>query len=1089
MLARHPELKSLVVEGQPPEQVALAASKLAWQTTNSSLSHELCGACSSEDAAALMRILRDPSTAPPTRVDVLTVLTRVAEARAHGPQLLGEWGLGPVLVDLLGPPHDPASLTAAAKCATALCSAEETSSALLGAGVLPAAKALCASPVKELRRDGAGLVAALAGPPANRAQVAGEDLVATLLGVVQPARRVGSAGGDSGSGWSPRPTSSKKKSRARPRSAPPEDRGEVSALDAIARLCTQSDFRDALHETPGLFEMLFQLCDHPDMRVVTAAHAIAANWEDERFGACWNICCACKQLAMRLMLPARSGEDERGGSEGAADGDGGGGAAGTDVADYGPELTTLQRRLQESMKDADTELASLISWQSRLSDREAACDAQQTHHLQRSGRPPYRSTKRQNHARLARDLDKTSRSLRCTLEGIQLAASKVLRHGRMLLEAEEQVQVQIVRLKELHAYAARGKTVEVANRWTLHSSRLCREALVALATKLEMSARSSVEERLASARHVSEAERLVEWYAALTAESEAMLAEESAPSAFPAEQQPPEGAPSASTASAPALPTAACERGVAPIQPSATLRASASAPSLGGRRTNLLRGARHGQAAAARARACGALSGARGGGGARPPFNAALPPGGGRSGLNTSASASGLLSAPLALKPGPPAAGGPLSRSTSAAALGAGGGAAQAAVAEGGGSDPVSPDGLGLRRSKSALVKPYLHVLREPAREAGGGGGSAGFSAEELTALASDVRQGKLKLSRLKAVFNAIDADGSGSVDAEEVEALLADAGIDVPPEELHRLVRELDVDGNGTLDFVELLDLFRAVTGRAREAMREQMQVGLGAKMMAGPLLQTLLADSLARPKKPPYCAALQLERRLARERRTDRRNSVRRRSAAPLPREGEGGGEGGQATARRPAGGLRRSPLSEALGVGEAYSIALLLLAFTEPAATLSPEQGGGPAHVCVETLQRVYVWARISSVTETGEIRGLVEQRPHADGRVWLRALEGWIAFMRLPPPAHGAGGKALIRGLRRCHPASRQPALAEYDVVRLLEMFGSPSLHAVPYPDMSLLEQLPLAQMWPSVATLKVSAVERHRSRSRVVVPVA
>ena len=63
------------------------------------------------------------------------------------------------------------------------------------------------------------------------------------------------------------------------------------------------------------------------------------------------------------------------------------------------------------------------------------------------------------------------------------------------------------------------------------------------------------------------------------------------------------------------------------------------------------------------------------------------------------------------------------------------------------------------------------------------------------------------------------------------------------------------------------------------------------------------------------------------------------------------------------------------------------------------------------------------------------------------------------------------------------------MAEYDVVRLLEMFGSPSLHAVPYPDMSLLEQLPLAQMWPSVATLKVSAVERHRSRSRVVVPVA
>ena len=42
-------------------------------------------------------------------------------------------------------------------------------------------------------------------------------------------------------------------------------------------------------------------------------------------------------------------------------------------------------------------------------------------------------------------------------------------------------------------------------------------------------------------------------------------------------------------------------------------------------------------------------------------------------------------------------------------------------------------------------------------------------------------RGSSLKTSRLKAVFNAIDADGNGHVDMEELTTMLQKSGIDMP--------------------------------------------------------------------------------------------------------------------------------------------------------------------------------------------------------------------------------------------------------------------------------------------------------------------
>merc|ERR1712166_544919 len=56
----------------------------------------------------------------------------------------------------------------------------------------------------------------------------------------------------------------------------------------------------------------------------------------------------------------------------------------------------------------------------------------------------------------------------------------------------------------------------------------------------------------------------------------------------------------------------------------------------------------------------------------------------------------------------------------------------------------------------------------------------------------------------MKALFERIDADGSGSLDLEELRGFLKGSGHEYDPSFLEEIITNCDTDGNGQLDFEE---------------------------------------------------------------------------------------------------------------------------------------------------------------------------------------------------------------------------------------------------------------------------------------------
>ncbi|KAG2489663.1 hypothetical protein HYH03_011775 [Edaphochlamys debaryana] len=62
------------------------------------------------------------------------------------------------------------------------------------------------------------------------------------------------------------------------------------------------------------------------------------------------------------------------------------------------------------------------------------------------------------------------------------------------------------------------------------------------------------------------------------------------------------------------------------------------------------------------------------------------------------------------------------------------------------------------------------------------------------------------EISGLKALFQEMDADGSGSITVEELREALRKKGTKIPQEELERIMAQADISGDGTLDYEEFL-------------------------------------------------------------------------------------------------------------------------------------------------------------------------------------------------------------------------------------------------------------------------------------------
>jgi len=87
----------------------------------------------------------------------------------------------------------------------------------------------------------------------------------------------------------------------------------------------------------------------------------------------------------------------------------------------------------------------------------------------------------------------------------------------------------------------------------------------------------------------------------------------------------------------------------------------------------------------------------------------------------------------------------------------------------------------------------------------------------------------KIKLSSnctfdklLRETFDMYDADGSGDIDQSELKTLMAQLGFDLSGEELSNMVAEVDVDGNGEIDFEEFVQLFKG-TSRGNEGKKSK--------------------------------------------------------------------------------------------------------------------------------------------------------------------------------------------------------------------------------------------------------------------------
>lgn len=121
----------------------------------------------------------------------------------------------------------------------------------------------------------------------------------------------------------------------------------------------------------------------------------------------------------------------------------------------------------------------------------------------------------------------------------------------------------------------------------------------------------------------------------------------------------------------------------------------------------------------------------------------------------------------------------------------------------GGGSMPASSLGTLLR---ALGYHPTQAAVAAAAREADADGDGSLLLAEVVTAVtaAAASASGRLTAEDLRAAFRVFDKDGSGSLSATELRAVLTSMGEKMTDEEVDEMLTEADVDGDGKINYAE---------------------------------------------------------------------------------------------------------------------------------------------------------------------------------------------------------------------------------------------------------------------------------------------
>ena len=76
----------------------------------------------------------------------------------------------------------------------------------------------------------------------------------------------------------------------------------------------------------------------------------------------------------------------------------------------------------------------------------------------------------------------------------------------------------------------------------------------------------------------------------------------------------------------------------------------------------------------------------------------------------------------------------------------------------------------------------------------------------------------------IKEAFDLFDTDGSGSIDAKELEVAMRALGFEPKREEIKKMISDLDQEGNGVIEYNDFLELM-TVKMAERDPMQEMMK------------------------------------------------------------------------------------------------------------------------------------------------------------------------------------------------------------------------------------------------------------------------
>ncbi|KAG8383334.1 hypothetical protein BUALT_Bualt04G0001700 [Buddleja alternifolia] len=80
------------------------------------------------------------------------------------------------------------------------------------------------------------------------------------------------------------------------------------------------------------------------------------------------------------------------------------------------------------------------------------------------------------------------------------------------------------------------------------------------------------------------------------------------------------------------------------------------------------------------------------------------------------------------------------------------------------------------------------------------------------------------KRQEIKEAFELFDTDGSGTIDAKELNVAMRALGFEMSEEEITRMIAEVDKDGSGAIDFDEFCHMMTAKFGE-RDTKEELMK------------------------------------------------------------------------------------------------------------------------------------------------------------------------------------------------------------------------------------------------------------------------